>query len=66
MELFVGLDVSVRTTSVCVMDAGGKIVRESKVETEPHAISALLHASRLGGRPALAVALKPRGDIAYR
>src|SRR4051812_34929381 len=47
MELFVGLDVSVRTTSVCVMDTGGKLIRESKVETEPEAISALLHA--IGG-----------------
>jgi transposase len=43
MELFVGLDVSVRTASVCVMDAGGKLIRESKVESEPEAIGALLH-----------------------
>lgn len=47
MELFVGLDVSVRTTSVCVMDASGKLIRESKVESEPEAIAALLHA--IGG-----------------
>ncbi|WP_352852675.1 transposase [Mesorhizobium sp. M0895] len=47
MELFVGLDVSVRTTSVCVMDTGGKLIRESKVETELEAIGALLHA--IGG-----------------
>jgi len=43
MDLFVGLDVSVRTTSVCVIDAFGKILKEGKVETEPDAISALLH-----------------------
>lgn len=43
MEMFVGLDVSVRTTSVCVMDAGGKLIRESKVESEPEAIADLLH-----------------------
>lgn len=47
MELFVGLDVSVRTTSVCVMDTGGKLIRESKVETELEAIGALIHA--IGG-----------------
>src|SRR6478735_1853271 len=47
MELFVGLDVSVRTTSVCVMDAAGKLIRESKVESEPEAIAELLHA--IGG-----------------
>lgn len=56
MELFVGLDVSVRTTSVCVMDTGGKLIRESKVETEPEAVGALLHAI---GAPTSASALKP-------
>jgi transposase len=43
MDLFVGLDVSVRTTCVCIMDATGRILKESKVETEPDAIGALLH-----------------------
>ncbi len=43
MELFVGLDVSVRTTSVCVMEASGKLIRECKVESEPEAIGELLH-----------------------
>jgi transposase len=43
MDLFVGLDVCVRTTSVCIMDATGRILKESKVETEPDAIGALLH-----------------------
>lgn len=47
MDLFVGLDVSVRTTSVCVMDATGQILKEGKVETEPDAIGALLHS--IGG-----------------
>lgn len=44
MELFVGLDVSVRTTSICVMDVHGDLIRECKVETEPEAIGAALHA----------------------
>ena len=35
MELFVGLDVSVRTTSVCVMDASGKLVRETVALQRP-------------------------------
>jgi hypothetical protein len=39
--------LSVRTTSVCVMDAAGKLIRESKVESEPEAIADLLHA--IGG-----------------
>ena len=48
MELFVGLDVSVRTTSVCVMDAGGKLIRESKVESEPEAIDGGLYDPAVG------------------
>lgn len=42
MDLFVGLDVSVRTTSVCVMDGTGKVLKEAKVESEPSAIATLL------------------------
>lgn len=42
MEFFVGLDVSVKTTSVCVMDAGGTITREGKAESSPEAIAAFL------------------------
>ena len=41
MELFVGLDVSVRTTSICVMDTDGELIRECKIETEPEAIADL-------------------------
>lgn len=44
MDLFVGLDVSIRTTSICVVGADGGLIRESKVETEPDAIGAVLHA----------------------
>lgn len=42
MEFFAGLDVSVRTTSICVMDASSAVVREGKV-SEPEAILAFLH-----------------------
>ena len=42
MEHFVGLDVSVRETSLCVVDHAGKIVKEARVPTEPEAIVALL------------------------
>lgn len=42
MDLFVGLDVSVRTTSVCVMDGAGQVLKEVKVESEPSALAALL------------------------
>ena len=33
MEHFAGLDVSVKETSVCIVDDTGKIVREVKVTT---------------------------------
>ena len=42
MEHFVGLDVSVRETSLCVVDHAGKLVKEARVPTEPEAIVALL------------------------
>ena len=35
MEYFAGLDVSVKDTSVCIVDDTGKIVREAKVASEP-------------------------------
>src|SRR5207248_11083322 len=42
MEHFVGLDVSVKATSVCMVDDGGKVILEQKVLTEPADIIALL------------------------
>jgi transposase len=37
MDHFAGLDVSVKETSVCIMDDAGKVVREVKVASEPEA-----------------------------
>ena len=42
MECFAGLDVSVKETSVCIVDEAGKVVREKKVSTEPEALLAAL------------------------
>ena len=42
MEHFAGLDVSVKETSVCIVDDTGKIVREVKVASEPEALLAVL------------------------
>src|SRR5437762_8953376 len=42
MAHFVGLDVSVKETSVCVVDDVGKVILEQKVPTEPSDIIALL------------------------
>src|SRR6516165_2031664 len=35
MVHFVGLDVSVKATSVCVVDDAGKVILEQKVPTDP-------------------------------
>ena len=42
MAHFVGLDVSVKETSVCVVDAAGTVILEQKVTTEPADIITLL------------------------
>jgi transposase len=42
MRLYVGLDVSVKGTSVCIVDKAGGVIREVKVATEPMAILAVL------------------------
>ena len=42
MAHFAGLDVSVKETSVCIVNDTGRIVREVKVESEPEALLAVL------------------------
>jgi len=42
MEHYAGLDVSIKDTSVCVIDDSGRLVCEVKVESEPEAIVAVL------------------------
>jgi transposase len=50
MDYFAGLDVSVKNTSVCIVDGTGKIVREVKVPSEPDALAVLrgYHFKRIG------------------
>ena len=40
MEHYAGIDVSLELSSVCVVDAQGKIVRETKVVSEPEMLVA--------------------------
>ena len=42
MDHFAGLDVSVKETSVCILDDAGKIVKEAKVASEPQALLKVL------------------------
>jgi hypothetical protein len=53
MDHFAGLDVSVKETSICIVDDAGKIVREVKVASEPEALLTVLknlayHFKRIG------------------
>ena len=53
MDHFAGLDVSVKDTSVCIVDETGRIVREVEVASEPDALLAVLtnpayHFKRIG------------------
>jgi transposase len=42
MDHFAGLDVSVKDTSICIVDDTGRITREVKVASEPDALLAVL------------------------
>src|SRR3974390_3345984 len=44
MEHFAGLDVSVKETSVCIVDEAGRITREVKVASTPEALMRVLRA----------------------
>jgi transposase len=44
MEHYVGIDVSLELSSVCVVDAQGKIVKEAKVASDPEALVAFFGA----------------------
>lgn len=46
MEHYAGIDVSLKESSVCVVDSSGKIVHETKVVSEPEAL--LRHFTDLG------------------
>src|SRR3982075_2656957 len=53
MDHFAGLDVSVKETSICIVEDAGKMVREVKVASEPEALLAGLknpayHFKRIG------------------
>ncbi len=53
MDHYAGIDVSLATSSVCVLDAAGRTIREAKVASEPEALVAFLagcghHLARIG------------------
>jgi len=38
MEQYAGIDVSLEFSSICIVDVGGKVIREAKVASEPSAL----------------------------
>jgi transposase len=53
MEHYVGLDVSLKLTAICIVDRKGKIEREGVVASEPETIAAFVkshapHVARVG------------------
>jgi transposase len=47
MNYYVGIDVSLEASSVCVVDSTGKIVCESKIVSEPDALITWLKGLKL-------------------
>ena len=65
MDHFAGLDVSVKETSICIVDDTGRIVKEVKVASEPASPAEgsgephlPLQADRTGSRAAVAMAFQ--------
>jgi len=53
MEHYVGLDISLKLTAICIVDRTGKIQREGVVHSDPEAIAAFIksnatHVARIG------------------
>ena len=48
MEYYVGLDVSLKQTSICVVDQAGLVVREGVVGSDPEAISVFVRSKAPG------------------
>ena len=48
MELYVGMDVSLKETSICVVDGSGEVVFEGTVTSEPVAIAEVIRSKAAG------------------
>jgi hypothetical protein len=64
MDLFVGLDVSLNSVSVCILQTDGRVVWQGKTLSEPPALITVIEphpgrnqVDRPGGLPAVGVAI---------
>ena len=48
MVHYIGLDVSLKQTSICVVSRTGSVVREAAVDSDPHAIAAFVRSKAPG------------------
>ena len=44
MEKYVGIDVSLKESAVCIVDQSGKVLRELKALSDPDALGRILRA----------------------
>jgi transposase len=58
MEYYVGLDVSLKQTSICVVNQTGSIVQEGVVDSDPEAIASFLK-SRAPGTARIGIETGP-------
>jgi hypothetical protein len=61
MEYYVGLDVSLKQTSICVVDQTGSVVREGVVDSDPEAISVYVRSNA----PDAAITRRARAPFPY-
>lgn len=52
MKHYIGLDVSIKRTFICVINEHGKIIREGSENTEPHLIDDYLEKLEVTEMPA--------------
>jgi transposase len=45
MECYIGLDVSLKQTSICVVNLAGAVVREGVIDSDPEAIAAFVRSN---------------------
>ena len=64
MEIYIGLDVSLASTSVCALGANGRIVNEAKVPSDPGSL--VEHLRELGSVAAVGLEAGPQSQWLHK